>query len=62
MTAKIAWFEEKGTGYLYSDVRLSKPLICKHHGSYVKRDFYCERGRHVCTHPPEGQYEVYEIE
>lgn len=59
MTIRLMMFSDKD-GYLYSDVRLQKPFLCKFHGCGVKRDFFCELGKHELSHPE--SYEVINVE
>lgn len=56
-------FADKVEGYLYADLKMTKPFECKHHPGYgIKRDFYCEEGKHEVRHPAPHECELFEIE
>ena len=52
-------FVDKKTGYLHSNRALTLQFLCKWHQHPIKKDFYCEKGKHKIMHPL--PYELFEV-
>jgi hypothetical protein len=39
-------FIDGETGHLFSDARLTVPILCREHESYVTKDLQCSTGKH----------------